>query len=81
MRPASRAWDYTMKIRGGVDVRVSGAQVPGGRITVDYTPGVEVVAADAGDYIYPSDVRLDRGRERLYINADGQPAARGGPQT
>jgi len=56
--------------------------MPGGRIDLRYTPdGQEVVAANAGDYIYPSDVRVDHRGERLYIKASGQPAAFGGPQT
>lgn len=82
IQPPTRAWDYMLKMRGGIDVHVSGAQMPGGRIDVRYTPdGKEDVAADAGDYIYPSDVRLDRAGERLYIKAHGAPAAFGGPQT
>ena len=39
------------------------------------------MAADAGDYIYPDDVRFDRISEHLYIKAAGIPAAFGGPQT
>jgi hypothetical protein len=42
---------------------------------------MEVVAANAGDYIYPADVRFDRQKERLFVKASGVPAAFGGPQT
>ena len=78
----SRAWDYTLKTREGIAVHVSGAEMPGGRIEVRYlSDGKEAVAADAGDYIYPADVRFDPTSERLYIKASGMPAAFGGPQT
>jgi hypothetical protein len=56
--------------------------MPGGRIDLEYaSDGKEVIAADAGDYIYPSDVRVDHVAGRLYIKASGVPAAFGGPQT
>ena len=78
----SRAWDYTLKTREGIAVHVSGAEMPGGRIDVRYlSDGKEAVAADAGDYIYPADVRFDPTSERLYIKASGMPAVFGGPQT
>jgi hypothetical protein len=51
---------------------VSGAQVPGGRINVRYlTTGRESVAANAGDYVYPSDVRLNAQNDLLYVKASG----------
>ena len=56
----TRAWDYTLKTREGITVRISGVQMPGGRIDVRYMPDGKVsVAANAGDYIYPADVRFD----------------------
>jgi hypothetical protein len=78
----TRAWDYTLKTHEGMAVHVSGAEMPSGRIDVRYlSDGKEAVAADAGDYIYPADVRFNQTRERLYIKASGMPAAFGGPQT
>jgi hypothetical protein len=66
----------------GVTVQISGAQVPGGQIDLRYqSDGTEVVAANAGDYIYPADVRFDKQKERLFVKASGVPAAFGGPQT
>lgn len=77
----ARTWDYKLKIREGT-FRVHGRAVPGGRIDVEYkSDGKDEIAADAGDYIYPADVRLDRANEHLYIKASGAPAAFGGPQT
>jgi hypothetical protein len=62
-------------------VHISGAAVPGGRITVRFLPdGAEQVAADAGDYIYPADVRLDGSGDVLYIKASGSRAV-GGRET
>ena len=80
--PPTRAWDYQLVIPSGMTVHISGAQMPGGRIDLAYQPdGIEVVAADAGDYIYPADVRFDKQTERLFVKATGVPAAFGGPQT
>lgn len=61
-----------MVLRNGQKVVVTGAQIPGGRINVFYpAEGRTVVAADPGDYIYPSDVRIDNRKDLLYIKAYG----------
>jgi hypothetical protein len=61
---------------------VSGRQAPGGRIDLRFEPdGHQEVAADAGDYIYPSDVRFERSGSRLYVRAEGRPAVFGEQQT
>jgi len=79
--PPTRAWDTTVKTREGVVAHVSGAQMPGGRIVVKYaSDGKEKVAANAGDYVYPADVRLDANTGRLYVKAGGI-AALDGEQT
>jgi hypothetical protein len=79
---SGRAWATQLRIREGEEVHVSGRQVPGGRIDVRFEPdGHQEVAADAGDYIYPSDVRFQRIGNRLYIRAEGRPAVFGGQQT
>ena len=76
-----RAWDYRLTTREGVVARISGAQMPGGRIVVTYmSDGKEKIAANAGDYVYPADVRLDPTSNRLYIKASGL-AVLGGQQT
>lgn len=78
----ARVWDYQLVTPKGVTVQISGAQVPGGQIDLRYqSDGTEVVAANAGDYIYPADVRFDKQKERLFVKASGVPAAFGGPQT
>jgi hypothetical protein len=47
-------------------------QMPGGRIDVrDVASGRESVAANAGDYVYPSDVRVDLQNDHLYVKASG----------
>ena len=80
--PATRTWDSTTTTSKGSTVRISGAEMPGGRIDVRYVPeGADVVAADAGDYIYPTDVRLDRRSDTLFVKASGITAAFSQPQT
>lgn len=74
--PPTRAWDYTMTTSKGVTVRILGVSMPGGRIDVRYAPQeTDIIAADAGDYIYPADVRLDERRDALFIKANGITAA------
>jgi hypothetical protein len=80
--PPTRAWDFTMTTSKGLTVRIQGATMPGGQITVKYLPeGTELVAANAGDYIYPADVRLNPGSDTLFIKASGITAAFSQPQT
>jgi hypothetical protein len=50
---------------------VGGAQIPGGRITARYDTGRELEAANAGDYVYPSDVRFNPQTNLLFVKASG----------
>ena len=78
----ARTWDYMLRTGAGISVHVFGRAIPGGRIDVEYsTDGRDEVAANAGDYIYPADVRFDRFRGRLYVKAAGVTAAFSKPQT
>ena len=46
--------------------------MPGGRITVRYmATGRELEAANAGDYVYPSDVRFNAQKNLLFVKASG----------
>jgi hypothetical protein len=70
--PPTRAWDTTVTTRAGVVVHVKGEDMVFGRIVVKYASDGEVkVAVNAGDYIYPEDVRLDASTGRLYVRARG----------
>jgi len=74
----TREWDTDLALKDGSKVIVTGAANAGGRITVRYpTSGRESVAADAGDYVYPSDVRLNAQKDRLYVKASGLAAGIG----
>jgi len=71
-----------LRTREATNVQVLGRAVPGGRIDVKYSAdGPDEVAANAGDYIYPADVRFDRGSDRLYVKAAGVTAAFSNPET
>lgn len=71
-----RTWNHKITTADGVDVEVFGERMPGGRISVRFGPRGETdVAANAGDYIYPADVRIDSGHTHLYIRASGAPAS------
>jgi hypothetical protein len=70
--PHTREWDTQVTLGDGSKVMVSGSQSRGGKIEVRYLDsGRKTVAADAGDYVYPSDVRLNTQNDRLYVKADG----------
>jgi hypothetical protein len=56
----------------GSKVMVVGYQMPGGRITVRYVAtSRELEAANAGDYVYPSDVRFNAQTNLLFVKASG----------
>jgi len=68
--PKTREWDHTLTLRNGSKVIVSGAAMVGGRVVVRYSPSGEAyVAANAGDYVYPEEVRFDSESALLYIEA------------
>lgn len=70
--PHTREWDTELTLNNGSRVIVRGAQMPGGRINVRYiATGREMEAANAGDYVYPSDVRLNAQNDLLYVKASG----------
>jgi len=70
--PHTREWEIPLTLSDGTQVMVIGAQMPGGRITVRNLPtGRESEAANAGDYVYPSDVRLNAQRNLLFVKASG----------
>lgn len=71
----TRGWDAEIALKGGMAVRVRGFESASGIITVRYLPdGPELTAVNPGDYIYPSDVRVDSAQGVLYVRADGTSA-------
>jgi hypothetical protein len=61
-----------LSLRDGSQVIVSGLRLPGGWIEVSYpATGQKFVAAKVGDYVYPSDVRIDAQNDLLYVKATG----------
>ena len=70
--PHTREWDATLTLTDGTRVVVSGAEIPGGRIDLRYPVTNRTSAAvSAGDYVYPSDVRINRRSDVLYAKATG----------
>jgi hypothetical protein len=77
-----KVWHYILNTPKGTTVKIMGQAIPGGRIELVYLPNDGGgITADAGDYIYPADVRFDRTSEHVYVKASGRPAAFGGEQT
>jgi len=72
MSPHTREWDTPITLIDGARVIVKGTQSPGGRIEVRYAnSGEGIVAADAEDYVYPSDVRVSSQNNLIYVKACG----------
>jgi hypothetical protein len=70
--PHTREWDTPLTLSDGSKVIVSGTQSPGGRINMRYlTKGRGSLVADAGDYVYPSDIRFNNQKDLLYVKASG----------
>src|SRR5258708_6896120 len=70
--PHTREWDTPLTLSDGSKVIVGGTKSPGGRINVRYlTPARVSVAADPGDYVYPSDVRVNAQEDILFVKASG----------
>jgi hypothetical protein len=69
---STRSWNATITLKDGSKATVKAAAMPGGSVTVTYlSSGSVVVAADAGDYVYPYDIRIDTENDRLYVVASG----------
>lgn len=80
--PDFARWDYRLKTPDGGVVQVLGVQAPGGRIDLRFlADGTTRVAADAGDYVYPEDVRVDAAHAVLYVKANGVRAVGGKSET
>jgi hypothetical protein len=70
--PHTREWETAVTLSDGSKVLVVGAQMPGGTITVrNLTTARESEAANAGDYVYPSDVRFNPQTNLLFVKASG----------
>jgi hypothetical protein len=70
--PHTREWDTPITLSDGSKVTVLGYQMPGARITARYvTTGRELEAANAGDYVYPCDVRFNAQTNLLFVKASG----------
>jgi hypothetical protein len=56
----------------GSKVAINAASMVGGMVTVKYlASGEQLIAANAGDYVYPNDIRINNLADRLYIVASG----------
>jgi hypothetical protein len=71
-RTPYRSWDAELAVSNGSKVVIKAAEIPGGLVMVtDLGSGDQFVAANAGDYVYPHDIRIDKQRDLLYIIASG----------
>jgi hypothetical protein len=72
IHPPTREWDATLNLKNGMQVVVTAFDAVGGVVSLrDVTSGKSWAAINPGDYIYPSDLRLDSQRGYLYVRASG----------
>lgn len=70
--PHTREWETPVILSDGSKVTLVGYQMPGGRITAHYkATGRETGSGNAGDYVYPSDVRFNAQTNLLFVKASG----------
>jgi hypothetical protein len=67
-----RHWDVIVRPSGGSEVRLTGYQAVSGAIVArDERSGDTHVVANAGDYVYPADVRASPDFKHVYVKAAG----------
>jgi hypothetical protein len=72
IRPSTREWDTSLRLKNGMQVVVTAFDAAGGVVVVrDIASGKSWTAINPGDYVYPSDIRLDSQRDYLYVRASG----------
>jgi hypothetical protein len=72
VHPPTREWDTTLRLKNGMHVVVTGFDAVGGVVTLrDVASGKSWTAINPGDYVYPSDIRIDSQRDYLYVRASG----------
>jgi len=70
--PATRGWDVSLEMADKLTVRIKAGEHVGGNVVVRHLPdGQYLIIVPPQDYIYPNDVRVDRGRDMLYVKASG----------
>ena len=68
----NRGWSATIATAGGPRATISGAQRIDGSILIRYEPdGPEKTVVKYKDYVYPTDLRLNGARDRLYVKTSG----------
>jgi hypothetical protein len=73
--PPTRTWDFKTTMEDGTVVWITGVRAPGGRVLAQFGAARDhTEVANAGDYMYPADVRVDRKNQRLFVKASGLPA-------
>lgn len=69
---AMREWNTTLRPGPAREVRIIGHQRVSGMVVArDERTGEEHMVANAGDYIYPADVRTSPDFGRVFVKADG----------
>src|SRR5262249_24562065 len=72
VQPSVREWDAPVRTASGTELVISGYQAVGGAVVArDKRTGATHVVANAGDYVYPADVRTSSDFTRVYVKAAG----------
>jgi len=65
-------WRNEIHLNNGLQVRIEGFGFVGGEVVAIYgDDNKSRLVAHPGDYVYPSEIRIDPSRQRLYVLANG----------
>ncbi|MGA2230801.1 MAG: hypothetical protein ABSH22_07870 [Tepidisphaeraceae bacterium] len=73
MKPGEpRTWDQKLQLANGIQVRIEAMDCAGGNVTATYADDQKwLEVANAGDYVYPKEIRINPATERLFVLAEG----------
>jgi hypothetical protein len=70
--PSVHEWAVSLDLGQGLTLRISADQTVGGRFLGQYSDEQpQRVIGNAGDYVYPCDLRIDKGRGIILAKASG----------
>jgi hypothetical protein len=70
--PGSCRWDTTLQLADKLRIHIAAGEHVDGNVVVRFLPdGQSLTVVPPRDYVYPRDIRTNRGREFLYVKTDG----------
>lgn len=71
VRPEPPKWKHALNIPGLPPILIEAYGFVGGKVVATYNDGTRYLVANPGDYVYPTEIRVDSATNKLYVFADG----------